>query len=179
MTPGAKNAGDPLFHSQMALLALYTRKLLLVVDPKLARNSAIGRTHVSEGAQGHVYDKGRTVPNADMAGRNGCPSSGLGTACTVTNAAPGRSMHNAGLAFDHDIWDPETKRQEGPYVLAAQKRVADIVLKLEPRAEWGIDFVNGNIKDRPHFQMKPGIPNASTAIDSVKAGEEVIFDGSY
>lgn len=87
-----------------------------------------------------LYDQGRTTPGP-----------------VVTNAPPGSSWHNYGLAFDvailangaatypndADLWDR---------VGDAGKRVG---------LQWGGDFVS--FKDRPHFEHHPGISLAQAA----------------
>ena len=87
-----------------------------------------------------LYDQGRTTPGP-----------------VVTNAKPGSSWHNYGLAFDvailangsatypndADLWNR---------VGAAGKRVG---------LQWGGDFVS--FKDRPHFEHHPGISLAQAA----------------
>ena len=87
--------------------------------------------------QGHLYAKGRTEPGP-----------------IVTNAKPGYSWHNFGLAFDVAFLTPEGKiTWDGPW---------DALGKLgeELGLIWGGNFKK--LKDRPHFEYHP--PNATLAL---------------
>lgn len=78
-----------------------------------------------------LYDQGRTKPGK-----------------RVTNARPGYSWHNFGLAFDVTVFEGTKPRWDGPEY--------DAVGKLGERLglEWGGSWKG--FKDRPHFQLTGG-----------------------
>ena len=80
--------------------------------------------------QAELFAKGRTQP-----GRR------------VTNAGPGQSMHNFGLAFDVGVFVDGKYLPESPQYLSAGAIGKELGLR------WGGDFKS--IKDEPHFELRP------------------------
>lgn len=100
--------------------------------------------------QAALYAKGRTAPGA-----------------VVTNARPGSSWHNFGLAVDLGLFQGRT------YVDSKDPRKAESVYReiAEIAREYGIEW-GGNwrsFKDTPHFEYHPGI-NLAEAARRLKAG---------
>lgn len=100
--------------------------------------------------QAALYAKGRTAPGA-----------------VVTNARPGSSWHNFGLAVDLGLFQGRT------YVDSKDPRKAESVYReiAEVAREYGIEW-GGNwrsFKDTPHFEYHPGI-NLAEAARRLKAG---------
>lgn len=90
--------------------------------------------------QAELFAKGRTQPGAK-----------------VTNAGPGQSMHNFGLAFDIGVFVDGKYLPESPQYASAGAIGKDLGLK------WGGDFKS--IQDQPHFEVRPhwanNIPNTA------------------
>lgn len=82
-----------------------------------------------------LYDQGRTTEGP-----------------IVTNAPPGSSWHNFGLAFDVAVLSPEGKAT-WPNDSALWDRIGQ--LGKASGLTWGGDFAS--IKDRPHFEYHPGV----------------------
>jgi peptidoglycan L-alanyl-D-glutamate endopeptidase CwlK len=80
--------------------------------------------------QADLYAKGRTAPGPK-----------------VTNAPPGYSNHNFGLAFDIGVFEGSSYRDESP------KNKAVGVLGVDLGLEWGGNWKT--IQDEPHFQLRP------------------------
>jgi peptidoglycan L-alanyl-D-glutamate endopeptidase CwlK len=70
----------------------------------------------------------------------------------VTNAPPGSSWHNFGMAFDVAVLSPEGKAT-WPNDSALWDRIG--TLGKASGLVWGGDFAS--IKDRPHFEYHPGV----------------------
>ena len=87
-----------------------------------------------------LYDRGRTTPGP-----------------IVTNAKPGSSWHNYGLAFDVAILAGGAATYPNDAYL--WDRVGDAGRRVG--LQWGGDFVS--FKDRPHFEHHPGITLAQAA----------------
>lgn len=85
--------------------------------------------------QQRLYDQGRTTDGP-----------------IVTNAPPGSSWHNFGLAFDVAVLSPEGKAT-WPNDSTLWERIGQ--LGKASGLTWGGDFVS--IKDRPHFEYHPGV----------------------
>jgi D-alanyl-D-alanine dipeptidase len=85
--------------------------------------------------QARLYAQGRTAPGA-----------------IVTNAPPGSSWHNFGLAFDVAVLDANGKTT-WPEDDALWHRIGGIGKALG--LDWGGDF--HTIKDRPHFEYHPNM----------------------
>lgn len=85
--------------------------------------------------QQRLYDQGRTTEGP-----------------IVTNAPPGSSWHNFGLAFDVAVLSPEGKAT-WPNDSALWDRIGQ--LGKASGLTWGGDFAS--IKDRPHFEYHPGV----------------------
>lgn len=103
--------------------------------------------------QAELYAKGRTKP-----GR------------VVTNAKPGYSWHNFGIAFDVGVFD-----ERGVYIDDAYRNADEYYAHLGPigRAvglEWGGDW--RSIKDVPHYQLRLGYDLAE-ARRRLSAGESL------
>jgi peptidoglycan L-alanyl-D-glutamate endopeptidase CwlK len=91
-----------------------------------------------------LYNQGRTTPGT-----------------IVSNAKPGRSWHNYGLALDlhlivnnQDLWFDTTP--EGSAKAASDPNYKIVISVMKSAGfEWGGDFP-GNFRDVPHFEMKMG-----------------------
>jgi len=143
MRPGASAPGLSRSQARIAALDPSLRPLALALletawQDGIALVVVGGLRTLAE--QQLLYDQGRTTPGP-----------------IVTNAPPGSSWHNYGLAFDvailaggaatypndADLWER---------VGASGKRVG---------LQWGGDFAT--FKDRPHFEHHPGISLAQAA----------------
>ena len=93
------------------------------------------RTYAEQAA---IYAQGRTKP-----GR------------IVTNASPGRSNHNFGIAWDIGLFDDGDYLEESPLYrkVGALGKEIDLI-------EWGGDW--SSIVDTPHYQVKNGLTLAQT-----------------
>ena len=80
--------------------------------------------------QAALYPQGRTTPGK-----------------VVTNARPGYSNHNFGIAFDIGVFEGSTYLPESPKYNAVGALGMDIGL------EWGGSWKS--IVDAPHFQLRP------------------------
>jgi peptidoglycan LD-endopeptidase CwlK len=73
----------------------------------------------------------------------------------VTNAKPGSSNHNFGIAFDVGIFDGKTyftgstPATSKPYV-----DLRNLTKKAVPELDWGGDWKS--IKDQPHYELRTG-----------------------
>jgi peptidoglycan L-alanyl-D-glutamate endopeptidase CwlK len=73
----------------------------------------------------------------------------------VTNAGPGQSNHNFGIAFDVGIFDGKTyftgstNATAKPYV-----DLRNLTKKAVPELDWGGDWKS--IKDQPHYELRTG-----------------------
>ena len=85
--------------------------------------------------QARLYAQGRTAPGS-----------------IVTNAPPGSSWHNFGLAFDVAVLNAEGKAT-WPEDSALWERIGQV--GKAAGLTWGGDFTS--IKDRPHFEYHPGV----------------------
>ena len=81
--------------------------------------------------QALLYSKGRTTGGAK-----------------VTNAGPGQSMHNFGLAFDIGIFT-----EDGKYLPESSNYYAAGKIGFELGLDWGGYFKS--FKDEPHFEIRP------------------------
>lgn len=101
--------------------------------------------------QSALYAQGRTKP-----GR------------IVTNARPGSSWHNYGLAIDLGIF------RNGVYLDEKNPRLADkVYAELGALAKsMGIEWAGywTSFKETPHFQFRPGIPSIAAAKARLEAG---------
>lgn len=91
--------------------------------------------------QAELYSKGRTTSGAK-----------------VTNAGPGQSMHNFGLAFDIGVFaDGKYLPESENYEIAGQ-------IGESLGLDWGGNFKS--IKDEPHFELRPewAIPKSNSAM---------------
>lgn len=85
--------------------------------------------------QARLYAQGRTAPGA-----------------IVTNAPPGSSWHNFGLAFDVAVLD-DMGKTTWPENSALWQKIGTI--GKSTGCAWGGDWTT--IKDRPHFEYHPGL----------------------
>lgn len=73
----------------------------------------------------------------------------------VTNAGPGQSNHNFGIAFDVGIFDGKTyftgrnAAEEKAYT-----DLRNLTKKAVPELDWGGDWKS--IKDKPHYELRTG-----------------------
>jgi peptidoglycan L-alanyl-D-glutamate endopeptidase CwlK len=80
--------------------------------------------------QAEIYAKGRTTPGP-----------------RVSNAKPGFSNHNYGIALDIGLFHDGKYLEDSPYYL----EIGDVAAKF-PQIEWGGSWKT--IKDQPHVQYK-------------------------
>mgnify|MGYP000509359603 CR=1 FL=1 len=124
---------DPRSEKNIATLLPEVRPMARALVHKAA---AIGiRTKVISGfrtyqEQASLYGQGRTGPGN-----------------IVTNARPGHSNHNFGIAFDIGVFEGNTYLPESPKYNAVGALGIDIGL------EWGGAWKT--IVDAPHFQLRP------------------------
>lgn len=107
------------------LVRAYKQGLSLIVTQGLRTNEE----------QARLYAQGRTTPGQ-----------------IVTNAPPGSSWHNFGLAFDVAVLDPYGK-STWPENEALWQKIGTI--GKSTGLQWGGDWTS--IKDRPHFEYHPGL----------------------
>ncbi len=101
--------------------------------------------------QAALYAQGRTAPGA-----------------IVTNAPPGSSWHNFGLAFDVAVL--ANGKPTWPTNEALWQKIGAIGKSVG--LDWGGDFTS--IKDRPHFEYHPGITLASARTGVRPTGSVVV-----
>jgi len=80
--------------------------------------------------QAELFAKGRTIPGAK-----------------VTEAGPGQSMHNFGLAFDIGVFDGKE------YIPESNRYVTAGAIGKSLGLDWGGDFKKP--VDQPHFELRP------------------------
>lgn len=107
----------------------YARSLVLRARDRGLTIKVISGTRTYD-EQAKLYAQGRTAPGP-----------------RVTNAGPGYSNHNFGLAFDIGVFSGNRYIEESP----AYKAVG--ALGIEIGLEWGGNWKS--IQDEPHFQLRP------------------------
>lgn len=107
----------------------YARALILRAKDSGITIKIISGTR-SYDEQAKLYAQGRTEPGK-----------------RVTNAGPGYSNHNFGLAFDIGVFSGNRYLEESP----AYKAVG--ALGIELGLEWGGNW--RSLQDEPHFQLRP------------------------
>ena len=98
--------------------------------------------------QAALYAKGRTKPGSK-----------------VTNARPGFSWHNFGVAWDFVVFDPKGQPLWDSPLMARCGKIGE-----ELGLEWGGSWKS--FKDKPHLQLKTGISLAE-ARQRVKDGKRI------
>jgi peptidoglycan L-alanyl-D-glutamate endopeptidase CwlK len=124
---------DERSERNIATLLPEVRPLARALVQKAAHNGiaikVIGGTRSYE-EQAALYAKGRTAPGP-----------------VVTQAGPGESNHNFGIAFDVGIFEGSKYLEQSPRYMAVG------ALGTELGLEWGGNW--SSFVDQPHFQLRP------------------------